>query len=87
MAERKISTKFAIEGESEYKAAVKGINQEMKVLNSEMAKTASEFSNAQNSMEALSAKSEVLAKQSRNGPISRRRPRSAWRSSIGSSRS
>lgn len=63
MAERKISTKFAIEGESEYKAAVKGINQEMKVLNSEMAKTASEFSNAQNSMEALSAKSEVLAKQ------------------------
>jgi len=63
MAERKISTKFAIEGESEYKAAVKGINQEMKVLNSEMAKTASEFSNAQNSMEALTAKSEVLAKQ------------------------
>ena len=63
MAERKISTKFAIEGESEYKAAVKGINQEMKVLNSEMAKTASEFANAQNSMEALTAKSEVLAKQ------------------------
>ena len=63
MAERKISTKFAIEGESEYKAAVKGINQEMKVLNSEMAKTASEFANAQNSMEALSAKSDVLAKQ------------------------
>lgn len=63
MAERKISTKFAIEGESEYKNAVKGINQEMKVLNSEMAKTASEFSSAQNSMEALSAKSEVLAKQ------------------------
>jgi hypothetical protein len=63
MAERKISTKFAIEGESEYKQAVKSINQEMKVLNSEMAKTASEFSNAQNSMEALTAKSEVLAKQ------------------------
>ena len=63
MAERKISTKFAIEGESEYKQAVKSINQEMKVLNSEMAKTASEFANAQNSMEALTAKSEVLAKQ------------------------
>ena len=63
MAERKISTKFAIQGESEYKQAVKSINQEMKILNSEMAKTASEFANAQNSMEALSAKSEVLAKQ------------------------
>lgn len=63
MAERKISTKFAISGESEYKQAVKSINQEMKVLNSEMAKTASEFANAQNSIEALTAKSEVLAKQ------------------------
>lgn len=63
MAERKISTKFAIEGESEYKNAVKQINQEMKVLNSEMAKVSSEFSSAQNSMEALSAKAETLAKQ------------------------
>lgn len=63
MAERKISTKFAIQGESEYKNAVKSINQEMKQLNSEMAKVSSEFLDTANSMEALSAKGDVLAKQ------------------------
>lgn len=63
MAERKISTKFAIQGESEYKNAVKSINQEMKVLSSEMAKVSSEFMDNANSMEALSAQADVLAKQ------------------------
>lgn len=63
MGERKISTKFAIQGESEYKNAVKSINQEMKVLNSEMAKVQSEFDGAANSMEALAAQGDVLAQQ------------------------
>ena len=63
MAERKISTRFKIEGEAEYKNAVKGINNELKTLSSEMAKTQSEFQTQANSYEALAKKGEVLAKQ------------------------
>ena len=63
MAERKISTKFAISGESEYRNAVKNINSEMKTLNSEMARVTSEFLNNRNSMEALSAEGKVLVDQ------------------------
>ena len=63
MAERTISTRFKIEGEQEYKNAVKGINSELKTLSSEMAKTQSEFQTQANSYEALAKKGEVLAKQ------------------------
>lgn len=63
MAERQISTRFKIEGEAEYKNAVKGINNELKTLSSEMAKTQSEFQTQANSYEALARKGEVLAKQ------------------------
>lgn len=63
MAQRTISTKFAIEGESEYRNSVKNINGELKLLSSEMAKTKSEFANSQNSMAALTAKADVLGKQ------------------------
>ena len=63
MAERKISTKFEISGEQNYKKAVQSINSEMKQLNSELAKVSSEFMDSANSMEALSAKGQVLDKQ------------------------
>jgi phage-related minor tail protein len=63
LAERQISTRFKIEGEAEYKNAVKGINNELKTLSSEMAKTQSEFQTQANSYEALAKKGEVLAKQ------------------------
>ena len=63
MPERQISTRFKIEGEAEYKNAVKGINNELKTLSSEMAKTQSEFQTQANSYEALARKGEVLAKQ------------------------
>ena len=56
MAERQISTRFKIEGEAEYKNAVKGINNELKTLSSEMAKTQSEFQTQANSYEALAKK-------------------------------
>ena len=63
MAERKISTRFSIEGENEYKNAVKGINNELKTLSSEMARTKSEYQNQANSMEALSKTGDVLKGQ------------------------
>jgi len=63
MADRKISTRFLIEGENEYKNAVKGINNELKTLSSEMARTKSECQNQANSMEALSKTGDVLKGQ------------------------
>ena len=63
MAERKITTRFAIEGENEYKNAVKSINNELKTMSSEMAKTKSEYQNQANSMEALARKGDVLQRQ------------------------
>ena len=66
MATKTISTKFAIEGESNYKNAVKGIKDEMKIFNSEMARVTAEFANNQNSMAALSAKADVLSRKYEN---------------------
>ena len=63
MAERKITTRFAIEGESEYKNAVKSINNELKTMSSEMAKTKAEYQNQANSMQALSQKGDILQRQ------------------------
>lgn len=58
-----IGAKLVLEGESEYKSALKSIGQAQKELKSEMALCSAEFKNNQNSMEALTAKSEVLQKQ------------------------
>lgn len=63
MAERTISTRFAIAGEAEYKNAVKGINNELKTLSSEMAKSKSEFQTQANSVQALSQKGDILGRQ------------------------
>jgi len=60
---QKLSVNLGVEGESELKNALKDINQEFKVLSSEMTLTTSEFGKNEQSVEALSAKNEVLNKQ------------------------
>lgn len=58
-----ISTKVALEGEKEYKQALSGINSGLKVLSSEMKLTATQFAENADSMEALTAKGDVLERQ------------------------
>ena len=60
MATRYISTKLAIEGESEYRSAIQAINGEIKSLQSALRLTESEFQNNANSMAALTSKGEAL---------------------------
>ena len=62
LATRTISTKLAVEGESEYRASMTRINSEIKTLQSSLKLTESEFQLNANSMEALTAKSEALNK-------------------------
>lgn len=58
-----IKTKFAIEGEKEYRQALSEINSGLKVLNSEMKLTSEQFANNADSVEALTAKNDVLERQ------------------------
>lgn len=60
MAQRNISTKLAITGESEYRHALSQINNELKTLQSDLKLVESEFEGNANSMEALTAKGEAL---------------------------
>ena len=60
MATRYISTKLAIEGESEYRSAIQAINGEIKSLQSALRLTESEFQNNANSMAVLTSKGEAL---------------------------
>lgn len=55
--------KIGLEGEKEFKKALADINQSFKVLGSEMKLVSSEFDKNDNSVEALTARSEVLNKQ------------------------
>lgn len=61
MATRTVSTKLAVEGESQYKQAIKNISSELTTLDSRLKLVQSEFAGQQNSMEALRAKSKALA--------------------------
>lgn len=61
MSTRKISTKLAVEGESEYKEAMASCNAEIKTLKSNLALTESTFKGNANSMEALTAKGKALS--------------------------
>lgn len=58
-----IGGRIVLEGESEYRAALRNITQEQKELRSEMKLCSSEFKESQNSLEALTKKHEVLEKQ------------------------
>lgn len=55
--------KIGIEGEKEFKNALKDINQSFKVLGSEMNLVASQFDKNDKSVDALTARNEVLNKQ------------------------
>lgn len=58
-----IKTKIAMEGEKEYKAALADINSGLKVLSSEMKRTAAQFEDNADGMEALTAKGDILERQ------------------------
>lgn len=58
-----IKTKVAMDGEKEYKQAVAEINSGLKVLNSEMSLTTAQFAENAESIEALTAKGDVLERQ------------------------
>lgn len=63
MSEKKIGARIVIDGEKEYREALKNINTAQKELRSEMKLCTTQFSDTQNSMEALNAKAEILTKQ------------------------
>ena len=58
-----IKTKIAMDGEKEYKAALSDINSGLKVLSSEMKLTAAQFEDNADSMDALTAKGDILERQ------------------------
>lgn len=60
MAERRVSTRFAVEGEAQYKAAVKNINSELKVLDSELKVANSSLKANGASIDTLKAKQQAL---------------------------
>lgn len=60
MATRNISTRLAVEGESQYKAAITSINAELKNMQSALKLTESQFKSNANSTEALTAKGKAL---------------------------
>ncbi len=58
-----VGATIGLDGEKEFRQAITGINSDMKVLASEMKKVSAEFLDNNDSVEALSAKDEVLNKQ------------------------
>lgn len=58
-----IGGKIVLEGEKEYRDALKGIKKEQAELRSEMKLASSTFKNSQNSLDALQKKYEILTKQ------------------------
>ena len=61
MATRTISTRLAVEGESEYRASIARINSEIKSLQSALKLTESQYQTNANSMAALTAKGKALS--------------------------
>lgn len=63
MATRTINARVALEGEKEYKNALKGLSKENSLLNAEMRKLQEQYKGNEKSSEALQAKGELLSKQ------------------------
>lgn len=59
----KIGAKIVLDGEKEYREALKNINAVQKELRSEMKLCTTQYSDTQNSLEALNKKTEILTKQ------------------------
>src|SRR5665647_1099823 len=72
MAESTIGPRIAITGEKEFKAAIASINNEFKLLGSEMKLAVSQFDKNDKSTQALTARNQVLGKEidSQKGKIS-----------------
>ena len=62
MANAIIGAEIRLEGEKDFKRAVSSINTDLKVLGSELKKTESEYKGNENSLSALTAKSEQFTK-------------------------
>ena len=62
MANHVIGAEIRLEGEKDFKRAVSSINTDLKVLGSELKKTESEYKGNENSLSALTAKSEQFTK-------------------------
>ena len=62
MATRTVSTRVAIEGEDEFQAKIRGINNELQTLRSELKMVQSEFQDNASSIEALTAANEALGR-------------------------
>ena len=62
MAERKVTTRIEITGESEYKQAIKELNASLKLYNSELSNLKEKNKDAQNSYDYLKQKAELLNK-------------------------
>ena len=58
-----IKTRLSFDGEAEYKAACKDINNNLKNLNAEMRRVTAEYKGNENSIEALKAKQDVLSEK------------------------
>lgn len=58
-----IGAGLALEGEKQFKDAIKGINKDLSVLSSEMKKVTSQFDGSAESMEALTAKQKVYSER------------------------
>lgn len=63
MAVRTISTSIELDGEQEFKRQLKSVDGELKNLKSEMALATAEFKGNANSMEALTAKGQLLRRE------------------------
>lgn len=63
MPKREIGTRLKLDGEAEYNASIRNINQTLQVLNSEMAATTSAFDRNNASISDLRAKGEIYNKQ------------------------
>jgi len=62
MATENFGLKIGLEGEKEFKSQLNEINQSFKVLGSEMKLVESQFDKNDNSVQALTARNEVLEK-------------------------
>ncbi|MGB3973893.1 MAG: hypothetical protein WBL58_07055, partial [Peptococcia bacterium] len=58
-----IAPSISLKGEKEFRQAISSINNEMKVLGSEMVKVSSSFDKGDKSVEALTARNQVLEQQ------------------------
>lgn len=63
MAKREIGTSLKLDGEAQFKAAITNINQELRVLSSEMGAAVSSFDRSGASISDLKAKGDIYGKQ------------------------